>query len=71
MGISNNPLPVVADQPHSIHIDMIAPVLENTTHGPLPEPLPSAATTAQTPTVTVRKVPQKSNHVTRSHPRIT
>jgi hypothetical protein len=68
MGISNNPLPVVADQPHSIHTDMIAPVLENTTHGPLPEPLPSAATTVQTPTVVARKTTQKRNRITRSHP---
>jgi hypothetical protein len=56
MGISNNPLPVVANQSHSIHTYMVALVLENTTHGPLPEPLPSVATTVQTPTVTAHKM---------------
>jgi len=71
MGIYNNPLPAIAAQPQSENPERTAPVLETAIHGPLPEPLPSAATTAQTPTVTVRKVPQKSNHVTRSHPRIT
>jgi hypothetical protein len=68
MGISKNPLPVVANQPHSIHTDMIAPVLENTTHGPLPEPLPSVATAIQTPIVSIHKTTHKSNRITRSHP---
>jgi len=56
MGISNNPLLAVAYQPQSIHTDRIAPVLENATHGPLPEPLPSVATAVQTPIVTIRKM---------------
>jgi hypothetical protein len=68
MGISNNPLPVVAYQPHSVHTDMIAPFLENITHGPLPKPLPLVATTVQTPTVASHKMTQKRNHITRSHP---
>jgi hypothetical protein len=68
MGISNNPLPAAAAQPQSVNPERIAPVLETATHGPLPEPLPSAATTVQTPTVTVRKTTQKRNRVTRSHP---
>jgi hypothetical protein len=68
MGISNNPLPAAADQPQSVNTERIVPVLENATHGPLPEPLPSAATTVQTPTVVVRKTTQKSNRITRSHP---
>ena len=68
MGISNNPLPVAADQPQSVNPERIAPVLEIATHGPLLEPLPSAATVVQTPTVTVCKTTQKRNRVTRSHP---
>jgi hypothetical protein len=67
MGISNNPLPVVVDQPHSIPADMIAPVLENTIIGPLPESLPSAATTVQTPTVVARKITQRRKRTTRGH----
>jgi hypothetical protein len=59
MGISNNPLPVVADQPPSIPADML---------GPLPESLPSAATTVQTPTVVARKTTQRSKRTTRGHP---
>ena len=47
MDISNNPLPAVADQPPSIPTYM---------QGPLPESLPSAATTVQTPTVAARKM---------------
>jgi hypothetical protein len=58
MGISNNPLPVVADQPHSIPVDMI---------GPLPKSLPSVATTVQTPTVVSRKMTHRSKHTTRDH----
>ena len=46
MGISNNPLPVVADQP-PIPTDML---------GPLPKSLALAATTVQTPTVTAHKM---------------
>jgi len=68
MGISNNPLPAAADQPQSVNPERIAPVLETATHVPLPEPLPSAAIAIQTPTITVPKTTQKSNHVTRSHP---
>jgi hypothetical protein len=68
MGISNNPLPVVADQPHSVHTDMSAPVLENTTHGPLPEPLPSTAIVVQTPTVIACTMTQKINRITQIHP---
>jgi hypothetical protein len=68
MGISNNPLPAAADQPQSVNPERIVPVLDNATHGPLPEPLPSAATTVQTPTVVVRKTTQKRNRITRSHP---
>jgi hypothetical protein len=45
--------------------------IESTTHGPLPEPPPSAATPVQTPTITIRKMTQKSNCVTRSHPSTT
>jgi hypothetical protein len=47
MGISNNPLPIVVDHPPSMLANM---------HGPLPESLPSAATTVQTPTVVARKM---------------
>ena len=68
MGISNNPSPAAAVQPQSISPERTAPVLETTTHGPLPEPLPSATTIVQTPTVTVRRTTQKRNCVTRSHP---
>jgi hypothetical protein len=64
MGISNNPLPVVVDQPHFVHTYMIATVLKNTTHGPLSEPLPSTAKIVQTPTVAARKMTQKINHIT-------
>jgi hypothetical protein len=42
MGISNNPLPAVVDQPPSIPVDMIGPLLES---------LPLAATIVQTPTI--------------------
>jgi hypothetical protein len=59
MDISNNPLPVVADQPPSIPTDM---------PGPLPESLPSAATTVQTPTVAARKTTQRSKRTIRGHP---
>jgi hypothetical protein len=59
MGISNNPLPIVADQPPSIPEDMI---------GPLPESLPSAAIVVQTPTVTACKTTQRSKHTTHDHP---
>jgi hypothetical protein len=67
MGISNNPLPTVADQPHSIPADMIVPVLENTIIGPLPKSLPSATTTIQTPTIASRKTTQRIKCTTRSH----
>jgi hypothetical protein len=67
MGISNNPLPDVADQPHSIPADMIAPVLENTVIGPIPKALPSATTIVQTPTVVARKTTQRSKCTTRGH----
>jgi hypothetical protein len=55
MGISNNPLPVAVDQPQSVNPGRISPILENVTHGPLPDPLPSAAITVQTPTIVVIK----------------
>jgi hypothetical protein len=64
MGISNNPLPTIADQPHYIHTDMIAPVLEKTTHVPLPKPLPLVAIAVQTPTVATHKKTQRSNRIT-------
>jgi hypothetical protein len=60
MGISNNPLPVVADQPPSIPTDM---------PGPLPESLPSAATIVQTPIVIAHKTTQRSKRITCGHPR--
>jgi hypothetical protein len=59
MGISNNPLPVVADQPPSIPTDM---------PGPLPESLPLASIAVQTPTVVARKTTQRSKHTTHGHP---
>jgi hypothetical protein len=59
MGISNNPLPVVVDQPHSIPTNMIEP---------LPESLPSTTTIVQTPSVTTRKTDQRSKHTTHDHP---
>jgi hypothetical protein len=68
MDISNNPLPAAADQPQSINLERIVPVLDNATHGPLPKPLPLAVIAVQTPTVTVRKTTQKRNRITQSHP---
>jgi hypothetical protein len=59
MGISNNPLPNVVDQPPSIPIDML---------GPLPESLPLATTTVQTPTVAGCKMTQRSKRTIRGHP---
>jgi hypothetical protein len=59
MGISNNPLPAVIDQPPSIPTDM---------PGPLPESLPSTATTVQTPTVVAHKMTQRSKRTIRDHP---
>jgi hypothetical protein len=64
MGISNNPLSIAIDQPQSVNLERIVPYLENETHGPLPEPLPSAATIVQTPIVVVRKTTQKRNRIT-------
>jgi hypothetical protein len=59
MEISNNPLPAAADQPPSIPIDI---------PGPLPESLPLAAITVQTPTVAARKMTQRSKRTIRGHP---
>jgi len=59
MGISNNPLLVVVDQPPSIPADMIGPLLEC---------MPSAATVVQTPTVTACKMTQRSKRTTHDHP---
>jgi hypothetical protein len=67
MGISNNPLPVVAVQSHSIPVDMIAPVLENTINGPLLESLPLVATIVQTPTVVSCKTTQRRKCTIRGH----
>jgi hypothetical protein len=68
MGISNNPLSAATDQPQFENTERIVPVLENETHGPLPEPLPLASTFIQTPTIAICKTNQKRNHITRSHP---
>jgi len=59
MGISNNPLPSIADQPPSIPTNMI---------GPLPESLPLATTAVQTPIFATRKMTQRSKCTTCIHP---
>jgi len=59
MGISSNPLPVVADQPPSTPTDM---------PGPLPESLPLASIAVQTPSVVARKTTQRSKRTTHGHP---
>jgi hypothetical protein len=80
MGIPNDPLPEVEEQPNHVPVVMaepeqlnpmpavvIEPAVENPIPGPSHEPHPSAATTVKSPTVTASKSTQRRKLKTRSN----